>query len=314
MATDTGNLQLVNVFEELLPVQTEAYLLGLSLKLQSFEIEAIVNQYARSKERLYEVLKTFFQRAKTPPTWRTFIEALDSKTVEHHSLAAELRKKYCPPSPVEQREVVRSSDSGPRVVGGGKGTFRKQLDHEVAAFRDQHHRLLGKFSHIVSATISDIYTKKSNIKIKYLVNVLTQSHGAHKSFPTQNLGQLCKVQSYDELFLLLNKCWNFLTYDLLDKLILQLSYRFYSFHSIKTQLQAYKIEVRLFKKSTSLKVFCDGLTNDRNVPLRIAKKVRAYNWPNRVTLENVEVFRQRYSLAHSLERCARIVFQVLQSR
>ena len=193
-----------------------------------------------------------------------------------------------------------------------ESTVKQPICTSVAAFRDQHHRLLEEFSHIVLATIS--HFKKLNIRIKYLVNVLTQSHGAHKSFPTQNLGQLCKVQSYDELFLLLNKCWNFLTHDLLDKLILQLSYRFYSFYCIKTQLQAYKMEVRLFKKSTSLKVFCDGHTNDRSFPLRIAKKVRAYNWPNRVTLENVEVFHQRYSLAHSLERCARVVFQVLQSR
>ena len=63
-----------------------------------------MNQYASSKDRLLQVLKTFFQQAKTPPTWRTFIEAVDSKIVQNHSLAAKLRGKYYPPTPEEQRD------------------------------------------------------------------------------------------------------------------------------------------------------------------------------------------------------------------
>ena len=215
--------------------------------------------------------------------------------------------------------VVRSSDTGPRVVVvdhegewyHSESTVKQPICTLVAAFREKRHRLVEHFSQIVLTTRSHI--KKLNIRIKDLVHILTQSHGAHKSFPTEKQRQLCKVQNYDQFFLLLEKYCNFLAYDLLDKLILQLSYRFYSFHGIRTQLQAYKKEVRLFKKSTTLKIFCDGHTNDRTVPLRIAKKVSAYNWPNRITLENVEVFRQSHPF-QSLERCAIIVFQVLQSR
>ena len=162
---------------------------------------------------------------------------------------------------------------------------------------------------MVSAMITLI--KKFNIKVRYLLNVLTQSHVAHKPVPTEHMAQLRKVQNYDQLFSFLDKYCNYLTYDLLDKLILQLSYRYYSFQSIKTQIQAYKKEVRLFKKSTTLKIFCGGHINIRYVHPRIRKHVKSYNWPKNVTLESVEGFRQRHSLTHSLERCAMIVCQVL---
>ena len=86
------------VFEELLPAVMQTYLLAITLKLLNTKVESIFQQYSNPELRLYQVLIAVFQQSKTPITWRTFIDALNSKAVGHYALARKLEEKYYPQS------------------------------------------------------------------------------------------------------------------------------------------------------------------------------------------------------------------------
>ena len=93
------------VLEELLPVQTKSYVLGLKLNLPQHEVEAIYSTYHEPADRLLHIIIKFLKLAEPRPTWRVIVEALRSPAVNLPALAKEVESAHFPDPPAT-REVV----------------------------------------------------------------------------------------------------------------------------------------------------------------------------------------------------------------
>ena len=84
------------VLEALLPAQTQSYLLGMELKLEIHEIEAIHTKYLDPRDRLLHIILAFLRRAEPRPTWRVIVDALKSPAVNLTALAERVEAAHFP--------------------------------------------------------------------------------------------------------------------------------------------------------------------------------------------------------------------------
>ena len=131
----------------------------------------------------------------------------------------------------------------------------------------------------------------------------------HKVFPQERLidKSLRQCEDHWELFGMLNLYWNYLSPDLLDQLLKELILKESSFLAIGEEMEKYKTDLQNFRQRTTLKLFCQADTSTEcEPPPGFQKMVIKHEWPDTVTLEDVEQFRQRYArpYAYSLQTCA----------
>ena len=111
------------VLEELLPAQTQSYVLGVKLKLETHEIEAIHMRYLDPRDRLLHIIIAFLRRAEPRPTWRVIVDALRSPVVNLTALAERVEAAHFPdptatrpPPPATGESVRRQSMSAHSYV------------------------------------------------------------------------------------------------------------------------------------------------------------------------------------------------------
>ena len=111
------------VLEALLPAQTQSYLLGMKLKLEIHEIEAIHKKYLDPRDRLLHIILAFLRRAEPRPTWRVIVDALRNPLVNLTTLAERVEAAHFPdlmatrpPPPATGQSVTRQSMSAHYVV------------------------------------------------------------------------------------------------------------------------------------------------------------------------------------------------------
>ena len=78
-----------------------------------------------------------------------------------------------------------------------------------------------------------------------------------------------------------------------------------SLTDVKRQMDSYKKDLKRFRKHTRLELFCqaeNGSIDDP--PTQFKDMVVKFNWPITTTLEDVEIFRQRYVRHYNLRDCA----------
>ena len=178
----------------------------------------------------------------------------------------------------------------------------------------------GKFNALKAATIQCL--ERFRISVMCVVYTLTSLRaddmGEHKMFLEQYRDTLNQSQNHWMLFGSLNlHCWNYLAYHLLDHLIVELSrtYQYItdaegktmeqSLTDIKGRMELYKTELRHFRIHTSLRLFCEAQKEKIDDPPPGFKKiVDIHNWSGPATLEDVEIFRQRYVRHYNLRDCA----------
>ena len=104
------------VLEELLPAQTQSYLLGMKLKLEIHEIEAIHMKYLDPRDRLLHIILAFLRRAEPRRTWRVIVDALRNPIVNLTALAERVEAAHFPdlmatgpPPPAKGESVTRQS-------------------------------------------------------------------------------------------------------------------------------------------------------------------------------------------------------------
>ena len=105
------------VLEELLPAQTQFYVLGVKLKLEIHEIEAIHTKYLDPRDRLLHIIIAFLRRAEPRPTWRMIVDALRSPAINFTALAERVEAVHFPdstatrpPPPATGESVTDSQD------------------------------------------------------------------------------------------------------------------------------------------------------------------------------------------------------------
>ena len=129
----------------------------------------------------------------------------------------------------------------------------------------------------------------------------------HKQFLKSHFNELFRAANLSELFGIMNFNWNYLSYHLLDYLV-----RRFKLEEVKGEMEAYKKDLQQFREKTPLTAFCQTqkkrwLSLDSKFPKMVAR----FAWPNDVTLEVVEQFRQKYAYHYNLHECAMMLAEVL---
>ena len=149
--------------------------------------------------------------------------------------------------------------------------------------------------------------------VKMVVFLLTSicAIDEHEHFLKKNHKDLHDCKNHWELFGMLNFYWNYLSYDLLDQLLEELTLKESSFEVIAEEMEKYKTDLRMFRQCTTLKLFCQADTSTEcDPPPEFRKIVVKHDWPDTVTLEDVEKFRHRYAQTYNLRRCAMMLHQI----
>ncbi|CAI8045380.1 hypothetical protein GBAR_LOCUS25100, partial [Geodia barretti] len=200
----------------------------------------------------------------------------------HVESQQEHQQQFIPTSP-------ESSSVTPRYVKAKIKQFEKRFNKLKWATRDS--------------------LKQSNIPVKKIVDALADLPAddipEHKQFLDSFLSVLYQAADQVELFGTLNTHLNYLSYDLLDHLANEFDL------GIKSDMGKYKEDIQKFREKTPLKLFCET-QKKRYVKLssEFREVVAVFNWPNDVTLEVVEQFRQEYACHYKLRECAMMVAEI----
>ncbi|CAI8045371.1 hypothetical protein GBAR_LOCUS25095 [Geodia barretti] len=151
--------------------------------------------------------------------------------------------------------------------------------------------------------------KQSKIPIERIADVLSDMPADdipdHKFFQDACLHLLYRADDQNELFGTLNPHVNYLSYHLLDYLVDEFDLK------IKDEMEKYKEDLQKFREKTPLKLYCKT-QKKRYIKLssEFREVVAVFEWPDDVTLEVVEQFRQEYACHYSLRECAMMVAEI----
>ena len=145
--------------------------------------------------------------------------------------------------------------------------------------------------------------EKHKISIKQIADALTSLPAddieEHKLFLERHMSTLYQAPDHFQLFGTLNLNWNYLSYQLLDHLIREFDL------DTKNDMESYKQDLQMFREKTLLAVFCETQKKKWIKPSPEFEEVVArVEWPQNVTLEVVEQFRQAFASHYNLRECA----------
>ena len=127
-----------------------------------------------------------------------------------------------------------------------------------------------------------------------------------KLFTGSHVTDLYRAANISVLFGIMNPHWNYLDPSLLEHLVKK-----FRLDVMKRQIKGYKLDLQQFRKNTPLNLFCLTQRRKRRRPQEDFKKlVVEFDWPENVTLEDVEQFRQEYTSEYSLHECAMMIAQI----
>ena len=152
--------------------------------------------------------------------------------------------------------------------------------------------------------------EKHRIHTNEVADVLTSlspdEDQQHKMFAESHVKDLFGAANISEQFGTMNSHWNYLNPPLLDHLVQQ-----FDLQEVRDQMEAYKSDLQQFRKKTPLNLFCQTQRGRRRrCQEDFEKMVVKIDWPENVTLEVVEQFRQEYASEYSLHECAMMIAQI----
>ena len=154
--------------------------------------------------------------------------------------------------------------------------------------------------------------KKRGVSVEKVVDALADLPAddvpEHKQFLVSQLNILYQASDLTELFGSLSYNVNYLSYHLVEHLIREFDL------DIRSEMEAYKEDLRQFREKTPLKLF-HKTQKKRHVdpPSKFDKIVAKFEWPedrNDITLEDVEKFRQEYAYSYGLRDCAMMLSEI----
>ena len=165
--------------------------------------------------------------------------------------------------------------------------------------------------------VSTIQCRVTIVTVVYLLTSVL-AVGKHKEYLRKNHKVLRNSQDHWELFGELNLYWNYLSFGLLDGLLDELIEENADFIRIREVMDRYREDMQMFKELTTLALFCqvqtDMLSSDPLVeadpPPGFQKIVTEHQWPESVTLKDVEEFRQRFLSTFGLPKTAMMVYRI----
>ena len=152
---------------------------------------------------------------------------------------------------------------------------------------------------------------KLRVSVERVADVLTSlsadENDHYRMFLETHISALFKAADISELFGTMNLHWNYLDPAPLD----YLAKKFES-EEPKQQMKVYKSDLQQFRIKTPLTLFCQTQKRKRmKPPGEFREMVAEFDWPENVTLEDVEQFRREYASHYNLRDCAMMIAQVL---
>ena len=165
-----------------------------------------------------------------------------------------------------------------------------------------------KFDYL-KATIKE-YLEKRAVKVKRVADVLTSlpadEDEHHRMFVEEHVNVLFRAADIPELFGTMNFHWNYLNPPPLDHLVKKLDLA-----EVKDQMESYNSDLQQFRMKTPLTLFHQTQKKkSTKLPGEFREMVAEFDWPENVTLEVVEQFRQEYASHYNLQKCAMMVAQI----
>ena len=128
----------------------------------------------------------------------------------------------------------------------------------------------------------------------------------NKIFTESHITILYRAANISEQFGTMNFHWNYLDPSLLEHLVKK-----FNLEKIKDKMERYKSDLQQFRKKTPLILFCQAQKRKRIKPQENFKELVAeFDWPEDVTLEDVEQFRQEYASEYNLHKCAMMIAEI----
>ena len=152
--------------------------------------------------------------------------------------------------------------------------------------------------------------KKLRVSVERVADVLTSlsadEDDHYRMFLESHVSALFKAANISELFGTMNLHWNYLNPPPLDDLAKK-----FELEEPKQQMKAYTSDLQQFRMKTPLTLFCLAQRRKRmRPPGEFQEMVAEFDWPDDVTLEDVEQFRQEYASHYNLRDCAMMIAQV----
>ena len=156
------------------------------------------------------------------------------------------------------------------------------------------------------------HLEKQNVPVKEVADTLTSlscdAGEVHEKFFKSHFHELFNASDHYELFGRMNSHWNYLNYHPLDHLV-----QMHDIDEAKERMKAYKSDLRKFRVTTPLAVFCKAQTKKRTEkPADFKEMVATFDWAakDEVTLEDAEKFRQAFVDYYSLREFALMLEEV----
>ena len=161
-----------------------------------------------------------------------------------------------------------------------------------------------RFNKLKWATRDNLLKRQISVTkvVDALVDMPTDMFEEHQQFVKNDVQVLYQEASLISLFAheRMVRKWNYLSYHLLEHLIKE-----FELEREGEMMEEYKNDLQKFRETTPLKLFCKTQTKRRLKPSQEFKEVVAeFKWPDEVTLEDVEQFRQEYAYHYNLRECA----------
>ena len=152
--------------------------------------------------------------------------------------------------------------------------------------------------------------KKLRVPVERVADVLTSlsadEDDHYRMFLESHVSALFKAANISELFGTMNLHWNYLDPPPLDDLAKK-----FELKEPKQQMEVYKSDLQQFRMKTPLTLFCQTQKRKRiKLSPEFQEMVAEFDWPENVTLEVVEQFRQEYASHYNLRDCAMMIAQV----
>ena len=152
--------------------------------------------------------------------------------------------------------------------------------------------------------------EKHHIIVKKVVNVLTSlspdEDDRHIMFLESHVRELCAAVDLYELFVTMNFHWNYLDPSLLEHLVQDLE-----LEEVTGHIETYKSDLQQFRMKTPLILFTLAQRRKRTRPSSdFQEMVAEFDWPENITLEVVEQFRQEYASHYNLQQCAMMIAHI----
>ena len=166
----------------------------------------------------------------------------------------------------------------------------------------------GRFKALKRSTREGLDRRHIGVKrvIECLTELCADDMPDHKVFLEDNIHTLFKSEDNMELFASMNLHWNYLAYDLLDHVIKE-----FGIEEVKAGMERYKSDMKQFRKNSPLKLYCKAQKKRRQKPpVEFREVVAEFEWPEDVTLETVEDFRQEFASQYGLRECAMMLSSI----